>query len=822
MLMLLDIAITGGVNLRPNFSPGVYLKIIGRIFVMELKKIVDYWKACCYLSVGMIYLWDNPLLKEPLRKEHIKRRLLGHWGASPGISFTYVHANRVINKYHIDCIFIPGPGHGAPGFIAPIYLEGTLSEYYPQFSQDEEGLKNLFRAFSFPGGLGSHCTPDLPGSIQEGGELGYSLSHAFGAVFDHPNLIAITLVGDGEAETGPLATAWHCNKFLNPIRDGAVLPVLLLNGYKINNPTILARIEDDELLNLFRGYGYEPKLVDGWEEIEVHEKMAQTMDWCVERILGFWEEARTSQKPFRPKWPMIILRIPKGWTAPREVDGHYIEGYWRSHQVPITDVDKHLKVLEEWLRSYEPEKLFDERGKLRDDLRDLSPKGSKRMSASPYANGGLLRIPLKLPELKELAISVQEPLKTFYENTRPLGKFLREVIRKNPDNFRVFGPDETHSNRLYDVFEFGKVWTANVLPEDKDEGYLSPFGRTVEVLSEHTVEGLLEGYILTGRHGLLNTYEGFAPIISSMVNQFGKWLDIASDVPWRMPISSLNLLLTSVVWRQDHNGFTHQDPGFINTIVDKWPNVVRVYFPPDANTLLCTVWMCLQSTNRINIIIVDKQSHPQYLDLQSAIKHAEKGIGIWDFASNHVEDEPDVVVASCGDIPTKEAIYACLMLRDAFPDLRIRFVNVINLLCLTPNSEHPDGLTDRDFDSYFTKDKPVIFNFHGYPWLIHRLTYRRTNHSNFHVRGYRENRKIGIDATYLTPFLKGRGGITTPLQLAILNQIDRFSIAMDVVERVPKLQGRGGSFKDKLKNMQISALEYAYTYGVDDPDLEKL
>jgi xylulose-5-phosphate/fructose-6-phosphate phosphoketolase len=790
--------------------------------VMDLKALRDYWRACCYAAVGMIYLWDNPLLREPLKREHIKRRLLGHWGASPGISFAYVHANRVINKYDLSCIFVVGPGHGAPGYIAPVYFEGTLSEYYPQFSQDEEGLRNLFRAFSFPGGLGSHCTPELPGSIQEGGELGYSLSHAYGAVFDNPDLIAITVVGDGESETGPLATAWHCNKFLNPARDGAVLPVLLLNGYKINNPTILARIEEEELLSLFKGYGYEPKVVEGEEELEVHGVMTEAMDWCVERILGIWEDARSSGRVFRPKWPMIILRTPKGWTAPKKVEEHYIEGYWRSHQVPLADVrenEKHLRILEEWLKSYEPERLFDEKGRLREDLRGLAPKGNKRMSANPHANGGVLRVPLRLPPLEQFALDVQETMKLHYENTRPLGTFLREIIRNNPNNFRVFGPDETHSNRLYDVFEFGKAWMAKILPEDRDDGHLDPYGRTVEMLSEHTMEGLLEGYVLTGRHGILNTYEGFAPIISSMVNQFGKWLDISSDVPWRMPLSSLNLLLTSVVWRQDHNGFTHQDPGFINAIVDKWPNVVRVYFPPDANTLLCVAKLCFQSTNRINIIVADKQKHPQYLDLASAQRHVEKGIGIWDFASNHVEEEPDVVIASCGDIPTKEAVYASFLLKEAFPDLRIRFVNVVNLFCLTPQTEHPDGLTDHDFDLYFTKDKPIIFNFHGYPWLIHRLTYRRTNHKNLHVRGYRENRKVGIDATHLTPFLKGRGGITTPLQLAILNQIDRFSIAMDVIDRVPKLQGKGGSFKDKLKNMQIDALRYAYTHGVDKPDL---
>jgi len=783
-----------------------------------IEKLNEYWRACCYISAGMIYLLDNPLLKEPLKPEHIKERLLGHWGASPGLSFVYVHGNRVIKKYDLNCIFIAGPGHGAPGVIAPAYLEGTISELYSQFSQDEEGMKNLFKAFSFPGGLGSHCTPELPGSIQEGGELGYSLSHAYGAVFDHKDLIAITVVGDGEAETGPLATSWHSNKFLNPVRDGAVLPVLLLNGYKINNPTILARIDDEELLNLFRGYGYEPYLVEGEDSLEVHEKMAKTMDACIEKILNIWDTARSQNKPFRPYWPMIILKTPKGWTAPRKVGNHYIEGYWRAHQVPFSDVKENpesLKVLEAWLRSYEPEKLFTPDGKLREDLREIAPTGEKRMSANPYSNGGLLRRELKLPNLKGHAVEVKRPFEDKAENTRPLGVFLKEVIRLNPDNFRVFGPDETKSNRLDAVFEYGKVFMGKSLPEDEDEGYLTPFGRTMEMLSEHTLEGWLEGYLLTGRHGFLNTYEGFAPIISSMVNQFGKWLDISSDVPWRAPISSLNLLLTSVVWRQDHNGFTHQDPGFITSIVDKWPNVVRVYFPPDANTLLCTVWHCFQTTNRINIIVIDKQKHPQYLSMDEAFKHAMKGIGIWDFASNHPEEDPDVVIASCGDIPTKEAIHAVKLLKEIFPYLKIRFVNVVNLFTLTPNTEHPDGLTDKEFDSYFTKDKPIIFNFHGYPWLIHRLTYRRNNHRNIHVRGYRENRKIGIDAGYLAPFLKGRGGITTPLQLAILNQIDRYSIAMDVIERVESLQNKGGYYKDVLKNMQIEALEYAYNHGVD-------
>lgn len=783
-----------------------------------IEKLNDYFKACCYISAGMIYLMDNPLLKEPLRRDHIKNRLLGHWGASPGLSFVYVHSNRIINKYDLNAIFIAGPGHGAPGVIAPVYLEGTLSEYYPEYSQDEEGLKNLFKSFSFPGGFGSHCTPELPGSIQEGGELGYSLSHAYGAVFDNKDLIAITVIGDGEAETGPLATSWHSNKFLNPVNDGMVLPVLLLNGYKINNPTILSRIDDDELISLFKGLGYEPKLVEGDEPYKVHEKMINALDYSIEKILSIWKEVRAKGIPKRYSYPMIILKTPKGWTAPKKFKEKFIEGYWRAHQVPFSDAKENpesLKCLEEWLLSYEPYRLFNEKGSLRDDLRELSLKGNKRMSANPNTNCVNIIKGLKLPNPIDFSVEINERVKTFYENTKPLGDFLKEVIKNNINNFRVFGPDETKSNRLDKTFEFGKTWMLKILPEDSDEGYLSPFGRVMEYLSEHTIEGWLEGYLLTGRYGILNTYEGFSPIISSMVSQFGKWIDISTDIPWRAPISSLNLLLTSVVWRQDHNGFTHQDPGFINSIVDKWPNVVRVYFPPDANTLLWVIWHALQTTDRINIIVVDKQSHPQYLKVVEAFKHATKGIGIWDFVSTYPNEEPDLVVASCGDIPTKEAIYAINIIKENFNDLKIRFINVLNLFTLTPNLEHPDGLSDKEFDSYFTKDKPIIFNFHGYPWLIHRLTYRRTNHKNLHVRGYRENRKIGIDSSYIATFLKGRGGITTPLQLAILNQIDRYSIAMDIIDRVEKINQKGAYFKDKLKNMQIEALEYAYKNGVD-------
>lgn len=759
----------------------------------------------------MIYLKENPLLKEPLRKEHLKRRLLGHWGASPNISFVYLFTSYMLKRYPVNALLIVGPGHGAPGYIAPLYLEGTLSRFYPEFSKDREGLKRLFKAFSFPGGLGSHCTPELPGSIQEGGELGYSLSHTFGAAFDNPDLIAVAIVGDGEAETGALATALHSNKFLNPKRDGLVLPVLSLNGYKINNPTLFARIPKEELISLLKGYGYETLWVEGEDPEDVAGQMLEAMEKAFERLM----EQRG--KEIRPILPAIVLKTPKGWTAPKEFNGKYIEGYWRSHQVPLSDVHDNpesLKLLEEWLLSYRPDELFDEEGKPTIDINKIFPEEGRRLGDTPYTNGGLLRKPLELPNSEEFKVEKF----TLHSNTLPLGQYLREVLKRNPHNFRVFGPDETASNRLHPTFETGKVWMLEKLHVDEDEGYLSPTGRVMEMLSEHTVEGWLEGYLLTGRHGILSTYEGFAPIITSMANQFGKWLDISQDVPWRAPISSLNLLLTSVVWRQDHNGFTHQDPGFINSIVDKWPNVVRLYFPCDANTLLATAELCLKSTNRVNIIVVDKQIHPQYLSYEQAYAHVVKGIGIFDFASTHTDREPDAVLASCGDIPTKETVCASLLLREFFPDLAIRFVNVVNLFRLTPDSEHPDGLPDRDFDAYFTVDKPIIFNFHGYPWLIHRLTYRRKNHKNLHVRGYRENRKVGIDATQLQPFLKGRGGITTPLQLAIINQTDRFSIAIDVVQRTSVLQTRGGKYIDLLKDMQIKALKHAYEEGVDAPE----
>lgn len=789
------------------------------------EKLLDsFFKACCFLSVGMIYLRENPLLKEELDFGHIKNRLLGHWGASPNISFIYTHCNRIVKNFELenkelDCMIVVGPGHGAPGYISPLYLEGTLSKYYPQFSQDEEGMKNLFRSFSYPGGFGSHCTPELPGTIQEGGELGYTLSHSFGAVLDNPNLLVISIVGDGEAETGPLATSWHLNKFINPITDGAVLPILSLNGYKINNPTILARIDNNDLINLFKGYGYDPIIVEYNDEI--HTQMIKAMDYCIEKIKTIQEDARNKNKAFFARFPMIILKTPKGWTAPKKVKEHFIEGYWRSHQVPLQNCKKdkeELKLLEQWLKSYEPQNLFENNGKPKDYLLSLIP--NKKIGENIYSNGGRIRKPLKLPEIKNYAIDIDKPAVKKHSNTMALGTFLKDVIKENPSNFLVFGPDETASNRLSKVFEFGKKWVLEKLPQDNDEGFLNEFGRTIELLSEHSVEGMLEGYILTGRHGFLSTYEGFAPIISSMVNQFGKWIDISSDVPFRQPISSLNILLTSVVWRQDHNGFTHQDPGFINAIVDKWPQIVRLYFPCDSNTLISCVYHCLQTTNRINIIICDKQVHTQYLPIEVADKHFIKGIGTFDFISD--PEEPDVVIASCGDIPTKEALAASFIIKELFQEVKIRFVNVVNLFRLTPESEHPDGLKDDEFDLYFTVDKPIIFNFHGYPWLIHRLTYRRNNHRNLHVRGYRENRKIGIDAYHLVPFLRGRGGITTPMQLAIINQIDRFSIAIDTIKRTEKIKNKGAKYIDKLKNLQIDALKFAYENGIDKEEYEDI
>jgi xylulose-5-phosphate/fructose-6-phosphate phosphoketolase len=774
----------------------------------QLDRIDAYWRACNYLAVGMIYLRDNPLLREPLKPEHIKQRLLGHWGASPGLSFMYVHLNRIIRERDQDAIFLAGPGHGAPGVLAPVYLEGTYSEIYPNKSEDEHGLKAFFKQFSFPGGIGSHCTPETPGSIHEGGELGYSISHAFGAAFDNPDLLVAVAVGDGEAETGPLATSWHSSKFLNPIRDGAVLPILHLNGYKINNPTLLSRIPDEELASLMRGYGWTPHFVAGDDPLTLHQQMAATLDACHDEIRAIQQQARESGEATRAHWPMIVLRTPKGWTGPDEVDGKKVEGFWRAHQVPLSgmhDNPAHLKQLEDWMRSYKPEELFDAQGRLIPELKALAPQGTKRMSASPHANGGLIRRALRMPDFRDYAIRVDKPGTTRHMNTKPTGALLRDVMARNMDNFRVFGPDENSSNKLDAIYEVSKkLWLCDYLPEDADGGELSPDGRVLEMLSEHTLEGWYEGYILTGRHGFFATYEAFVHVIDSMYNQHAKWLSICEDIPWRARISSLNLLITSTVWRQDHNGFTHQDPGFLDVVVNKNPEVTRIYLPPDVNTLLSTVDHCLQSRDDINVIVADKQNHLQYLDMDAAIKHCTKGIGIWDWASNDQGAEPDVVMVGCGDIPTKEALAATALLREHFADIKIRFINVVDLFKLQPAGEHPHGLSDADFDSLFTKDRPIIFNFHGYPWLIHRLAYRRTNHRNLHVRGYKE-----------------KGNINTPLELAISNEIDRFSLAIDVINRVPRLQVAGAHVKEALRDQQIECRNYAHEHGIDKPDVDE-
>ncbi|MGD9169163.1 MAG: phosphoketolase family protein [Candidatus Thiodiazotropha sp.] len=773
----------------------------------ELKKMHAYWRACNYLGAAMIYLQDNPLLRKTLNPEQIKKRLLGHWGASPGLSFMYLHMNRLIREQDVNAIFMAGPGHGAPGVLAPVYLEGTYSEIYPDKSEDEEGLRRFCKQFSFPGGIGSHCTPETPGSIHEGGELGYSISHAFGAAFDNPDLLVCVAVGDGESETGPLATSWHSGKFLNPVRDGAVLPILHLNGYKINNPTILSRIPNGELANLFRGYGWTPYFVEGEEPELMHQQMASTMDACLAQIRDIQDSARATGQATRAHWPMIVLRTPKGWTGPKEVDGKKIEGFWRAHQVPLSgmhDNEAHLAMLEEWLRSYKPEELFDENGRLIPELREMAPKGERRMSANPHANGGLIRRALRMPDFRDYALTVAMPAQITAMNTKPLGALLRDVMAKNMDNFRVFGPDENTSNKLDAIYEVSKkLWLADYLPEDADGGELSPDGRVLEMLSEHTLEGWYEGYVLSGRHGFFATYEAFVHVIDSMYNQHAKWLAICEEIPWRAPISSLNMLITSTVWRQDHNGFTHQDPGFLDVVVNKNPEVTRIYLPPDINCLLSTADHCLRSHDDINVIVCDKQMHLQYLDMDAAIKHCTKGVGIWDWASNDEGSEPDVVMVGCGDIPTKEALAATALLREHFDDLKIRFINVVDLFRMQPAGEHPHGLADRDFDSLFTVDKPIIFNFHGYPWLIHRLAYRRTNHRNLHVRGYKE-----------------KGNINTPLELAINNEIDRFSLAIDVIDRVPRLQVSGAHVKEKLRDMQIDCRNYAYEHGVDNPDVD--
>ena len=772
----------------------------------ELRNIDAYWRASLYLCLGMLYLKQNPLLREPLKVAQIKPRLLGHWGSDAGQSFTYIHFNRLINKYGLNAIFISGPGHGAPAVLSNAYLEGTYSEIYPDKREDVVGLERFFKQFSFPGGIGSHATPETPGSIHEGGELGYSISHAYGTVYDNPDLITLVMVGDGESETGPLATSWHSNKFLNPITDGAVLPVLHLNGYKINNPTILARISHEELAALFFGYGFTPYFVEGSDPQTMHQAMAATLEHCVLEIRRFQEEARRTGKALRPRWPIVILRSPKGWTAPRQVDGHYLEGFWRAHQIPLTEVATNpgqLKVLENWMRSYKPEELFDEDGRLIPELKALAPKGPRRMSANPVANGGLLREPLDMPDFRNFAVEVKKPGATLAGNVPTMGNFLREVMRANMKNFRIFGPDETQSNRLDAIYDVGKkVWLGEYFPEDADGGELAPNGRVMEMLSEHTVEGWLEGYLLTGRHGLINSYEPFIHVIDSMFNQHAKWLEKCNELPWRAKVSSLNLLITALVWRQDHNGFTHQDPGFLDVVANKSPAVVRVYLPPDANCLLSVADHCLRSVNYVNVIVADKQVHLQYLNMDAAIAHCTKGAGIWDWASNDQGAEPDVVMASCGDVPTMESLAATALLREHLPDIKVRFVNVVDLAKLVPSIEHPHGMTDREFEALFTPDKPVIFNFHSYPWLVHRLTYRRPGQHNIHVRGYKE-----------------QGNINTPLELAIRNQTDRFSLVMDAIDRVPRFRVTGSSVREAMFNQQIACKNHAWEFGVDDPEI---
>jgi xylulose-5-phosphate/fructose-6-phosphate phosphoketolase len=772
----------------------------------ELEAMHAYWRAANYLSVGQIYLLDNPLLQEPLTLAHIKPRLLGHWGTTPGLNFVYVHLNRVIKKYQLDMIYICGPGHGGPGMVANTYLEGTYSELYPNISQDTEGIQKLFKQFSFPGGIPSHAAPETPGSIHEGGELGYAVSHAYGAAFDNPDLIVACVVGDGEAETGPLATAWHSNKFLNPVTDGAVLPILHLNGYKIANPTVLARISHEELESLFIGYGYKPYVVEGADPEKMHQLMAATLDAVIEDIRGIQQQARTNGVVTRPRWPMIILRTPKGWTGPQEVDGQKTEGSWRSHQVPFAEMaskPEHVKLLAEWMQSYKPEELFDQNGTLRSELAQLAPVGSQRMGANPHANGGILLKELKMPDFRDYAVDVSKPGVVVAEATRVMGQFLRDVMKLNMGqrNFRVFGPDETASNRLTALFEVtDRTWVADTVPEDD---HLAPDGRVMEILSEHTCQGWLEGYLLTGRHGLFNTYEAFVHIVDSMFNQHAKWLDVTrKEIPWRRPIASLNYLLSSHVWRQDHNGFSHQDPGFIDHVVNKKADVIRVYFPPDANTLLSVTDHCLRSRNYVNVIVAGKQPALQYLDMDAAIKHCTAGIGIWEWASNDKGAEPDVVMACCGDIPTLETLAAVDLLRQHVPELKIRVVNVVDLMVLQPVEEHPHGLRARDFDALFTTDKPIMFAYHGYPWLIHRLTYRRTNHENLHVRGYKEE-----------------GTTTTPFDMVVRNDLDRFHLVEDVINRVPKLGYLAAYAKQAVRDKLIEHKEYITQYGDDMPEI---
>jgi xylulose-5-phosphate/fructose-6-phosphate phosphoketolase len=772
----------------------------------SLRAIDRWWRAANYLSVGQIYLMDNPLLREPLLPEHVKPRLLGHWGTTPGLNFVYAHLNRAITARDLDMMYIIGPGHGGPGLVASAYLDGTYTEVYPDVTLDERGLKRLFTQFSFPGGIPSHVAPETPGSIHEGGELGYALSHAYGAAFDNPDLVVAAIVGDGEAETGPLATSWHSNKFVDPRRDGAVLPILHLNGYKIANPTVLARIPDEELLSLMRGYGHTPYVVEGSDPESMHQAFAATIDRCLDEIADIQREARSGKRPVhRRPWPMIILRSPKGWTGPERVDGKPVEGSWRSHQVPFADArgdESHRQVLEQWMRSYRPDDLFDPDGSPADDIAALNPGGTRRMSANPHANGGQLLKELRLPDFRDYAVPVEEPGTGAVESTRVLGRFLRDVMAQNMENFRMFAPDENSSNRLQDVMEVtDRTWNAGLRDDDD---HLAVDGRIMEILSEHQCQGWLEGYLLTGRHGFFSCYEAFIHIIDSMFNQHAKWLKTTDEIPWRQPIASLNYLLTSHVWRQDHNGFSHQDPGFIDHVVNKKAEVVRVYLPPDANTLLSTADHCLRSKQYVNVIVAGKQPALQYLTMDEAIVHCTKGIGIWDWASNDEGVEPDVVMACAGDVPTMEALAAVQLLRGFFPSLRIRFVNVVDLMRLQHHEEHPHGLRDTEFDSLFTTDKPVIFAYHGYPWLIHRLTYRRANHHNLHVRGYKEE-----------------GTTTTPFDMTVLNQLDRFNLAMDVIDRVPRLQSVAGHAREALKDKLIEHRRYVRTHGEDMPEVRE-
>jgi xylulose-5-phosphate/fructose-6-phosphate phosphoketolase len=776
--------------------------IEGRLSPEDLQRTDAYWRAANYLAVGQIYLLDNPLLSEPLSLQHVKPRLLGHWGTDPGLNFIYVHLNRVIKARNLDCIYVCGPGHGGPAMVGNAYLEGTYTEVYPTITQDTDGLRKLFRQFSFPGGIPSHVAPETPGSIHEGGELGYSLAHAYGAAFDNPGLLVACIVGDGEAETGPLAGSWHSNKFLNPATDGAVLPILHLNGYKIANPTVPARIPEDELRRLLEGYGYDPRFIEGHEPMEMHQRMATVLDEALDAIDRIQADARHHGNRKRPRWPVIVLKTPKGWTGPKEVDGLPVEGTWRSHQVPVTDLKNpdHLRILEGWLRSYHAEELFDEGGRLRADLAELAPTGNRRMSANPHANGGMLRRDLRLPDFRGYAVPVPKPGTTFNEATRVLGTFLRDTVVSNPDRFLVMGPDETASNRLDALFEVtDRRWIAETIPIDD---HLSPDGRVMEVLSEHMCQGWLEGYLLTGRHGLFNCYEAFIHIVDSMFNQHAKWLKVTRGIPWRRPIASLNYLLTSHVWRQDHNGFTHQDPGFIDHVVNKKAEVIRVYLPPDTNCLLSVTDHCLRSHNYVNVIVEGKQPSLNYLAMDDAVLHCTRGIGIWDWASNDDQGVPDVVMACCGDIPTLETLAAVDILRRHLPKLTVRVINVVDLMKLQPQSEHPHGLPDAEFDALFTTDRPIIFAYHGYPWLIHRLTYRREGHDNLHVRGYKEE-----------------GTTTTPFDMVMLNDLDRFHLVMDVIDRVPGLSQQAGRLRQLMEDERLRHRAYTREHGEDAPDV---